>query len=71
LYASGYKDEITGIKTYYESKWLEHGIPIKYLKFRLQDTDRLKEPDIEIEPDSYRSAGRSVKPRHSANNKIL
>ena len=71
LYASRYKGEITGIKTYYESKWLEHGIPIKYLKFRLQDADRLKEPDIEIEPDSYRSAGRSVKPRHSANNKIL
>jgi tRNA (guanine-N7-)-methyltransferase len=70
LYKSGYQDEMTGIKTYYESKWLEYGIPIKYLKFRLQDEEQLKEPDIEIEPDNYRSAGRSVKPRHWANNKI-
>jgi tRNA (guanine-N7-)-methyltransferase len=55
--------EILRIQTYYESKWLEHGIPIKYLMFELQNASNLREPDVEIEPDSYRSAGRGVKPR--------
>jgi tRNA (guanine-N7-)-methyltransferase len=68
LYANGYQDEILGIQTYYESKWLEHGIPIKYLKFRLQNAKNLKEPDVEIEPDDYRSAGRGVKPRRTNSN---
>jgi len=61
LYGRGYQDEILSIKTYYETKWMEHGIPIKYLKFRLLDASHLKEPDVEIEPDLYRSAGRGVK----------
>lgn len=68
LYGNGYEDEILTIKTYYESKWLDHGIPIKYLKFELQDTENLMEPDVEIIPDDYRSAGRGVKPRRIANN---
>ncbi|PWD99173.1 tRNA (guanosine(46)-N7)-methyltransferase TrmB [Marinilabilia rubra] len=67
LYSNGYQNEILAIKTYYESKWLKHGIPIKYLKFELRNGDNLVEPDVEIEPDDYRSAGRGVKPRRTAN----
>jgi tRNA (guanine-N7-)-methyltransferase len=67
LYANGYQDEILSIQTYYESKWLRHGIPIKYLKFKLGDASGLVEPDVDIEPDSYRSAGRGVRSRRTGN----
>jgi tRNA (guanine-N7-)-methyltransferase len=67
LYSNGYQDDILGIQTYYEKKWLDHGIPIKYLKFELQNADELVEPEVEIEPDEYRSAGRGVKPRRTGN----
>jgi len=43
------------IKTYYESMWLERGIPIKYIQFRLPQEGVLEEPDVEIELDDYRS----------------
>ncbi|MFO8001298.1 MAG: tRNA (guanosine(46)-N7)-methyltransferase TrmB [Marinilabilia sp.] len=66
LYNDGYVDDILSIRTFYESKWLAHNIPIKYLKFRLDNEDGLTEPDVDIEPDDYRSAGRGVKPRRSA-----
>lgn len=46
------------IKTYYEQQWLSRGIPIKYLCFRLPHTGELKEPDVEIELDTYRSYAR-------------
>ncbi len=65
LYKDGYQDDILGIQTYYESKWLAHAISIKYLKFNLDCTSELIEPDVEIEPDSYRSAGRGVKSRRT------
>ncbi len=65
LYKSGLQDEILSIQTYYEKKWLDHGIPIKYLKFRLGLNSELNEPEVDIEPDSYRSAGRGVKSRNS------
>ena len=47
--------EATSIQTYYESMWLERGISIKYLKFQLARAVPLREPDVEIEFDSYRS----------------
>ncbi len=68
LYSCGYQDDILSIQTYYERKWLEQGIPIKYLKFVLQKADGLIEPYVDIEPDNYRSAGRGVKPRRTGNN---
>ncbi len=68
LYASGFTGEILSIKTYYETKWLEHGIPIKYLRFRLPGHQELAEPDVEIEYDDYRSAGRGVKLRSAKSN---
>ena len=55
---------ILGIRTYYESMWLERGLNIKYIKFKLPKEGTLTEPDVEIEHDDYRSyhrEGRSGK----------
>ncbi len=51
--------EVTGIRTYYEQMWLVRGIKIKYMRFLLPHNGKLIEPDIEIEPDEYRSYGRN------------
>ena len=59
LYHSGQADEILSIRTYYEQQWLDRGLSIKYLKFRLIPGMELQEPDIEIELDDYRSYNRS------------
>lgn len=58
LYNSGLNDEILGIKTFYEQQWLDRGLTIKYIKFHLGSVPQLQEPDIEIEPDTYRSFSR-------------
>ena len=58
LYASGMADDILEIKTHYEMQWLQRGLTIKYLKFHLPHAGELQEPDIEIEPDTYRSYNR-------------
>ena len=50
---------ILGIQTYYEQQWLDRGLTIKYIKFRLPQTGTLVEPDVEIELDDYRSYNRS------------
>ena len=47
------------IQTYYEKMWLERGLSIKYIKFRLPHEGRLEEPDIEIPLDEYRSYHRT------------
>lgn len=59
LYHSGLVDDILNIKTYYEQQWLDRGLNIKYIKFLLPQHTLLKEPDVEIELDSYRSYNRS------------
>lgn len=59
LYHSGMADEILSIKTYYEQQWLERGLNIKYVKFRLPQEGALQEPEVEIELDEYRSYNRS------------
>ena len=51
--------EILGIHTYYEKQWLERGLNIKYMKFRLPHAGNLVEPDVEIELDEYRSFKRT------------
>jgi len=38
---------------------LDRGLSIKYIKFALPQDGVLKEPDVEIELDSYRSYNRS------------
>ena len=59
LYHSGLVDDILSIRTYYEQQWLDRGLNIKYLKFRLPQEGVLEEPDVEIELDDYRSYNRS------------
>ena len=59
LYASEWVDRVPRITTYYEAQWLGRGIPSKYIAFRLPAPDVvLTEPQVDIEPDSYRSFGR-------------
>lgn len=50
---------ILSIQTYYESMWMERGLNIKYIKFRLPREGQLEEPDVEIPLDDYRSYHRS------------
>ena len=46
------------IRTYYEQQWLDRGLTIKYLRFRLPAEGNLREPDVEIPLDDYRSYNR-------------
>lgn len=62
LYQSGLADDILEIKTYYEQQWLSRGLTIKYLQFHLPHEGDLTEPDIDIEPDGYRSYHRNQAP---------
>lgn len=50
---------ILGIRTYYESQWIERGMTIKYMKFTLPATGTLAEPDVDIPVDDYRSYKRA------------
>lgn len=58
LYTSHAGNPILNIRTYYEQQWLDRGLTIKYLAFRLDHTTQLAEPEIEIERDTYRSFSR-------------
>ncbi|MDR2147301.1 MAG: tRNA (guanosine(46)-N7)-methyltransferase TrmB [Tannerella sp.] len=58
LYHSGVTDKILSIQTYYEQQWLDRGLNIKYIQFICEPREKLIEPDIEIEPDAYRSYNR-------------
>jgi tRNA (guanine-N7-)-methyltransferase len=60
LYQSALLNETLGIKTFYEKQWLNRGLSIKYIAFRLNDAE-IKEPEIEIEKDNYRSFARNAK----------
>ncbi len=61
LYNSEILDDVLSIQTFYEKQWLDRGLTIKYLAFRLSHQELLKEPEVEIEKDPYRSFGRSAK----------
>lgn len=61
-HTEGLDDEtrrILSIQTYYESQWIERGLNIKYMKFRLLKDAPLTEPDVEIPVDDYRSYKRT------------
>ena len=47
------------LQTHYEKQWLDRGLTIKYLTWRLPSNPSLVEPEIEIEKDTYRSYGRN------------
>jgi tRNA (guanine-N7-)-methyltransferase len=63
IYNSGFADKILSLKTHYEQKWLERGLPIKYLQFKLDIGKELIEPEIEIEFDDYHSKGTGSRER--------
>ncbi len=54
-------EEARAIRTCYEQQWLGRGLTIKYLRFRTSRAD-WKEPEVEIERDTYRSYGRGRLP---------
>lgn len=58
LYASPLAEQLPDIRTHYEQQWLSRGKTIKFLSFPLARMAALAEPDIEIEPDDYRSYSR-------------
>jgi tRNA (guanine-N7-)-methyltransferase len=59
LYHSGLANEILSIRTFYEQQWLERGLNIKYLRFVCEPREKYVEPEVEIEPDGYRSYSRN------------
>ncbi len=60
LYASPLSGGVlTDIRTYYEQQWLDRGMTIKYICFRLPQDGELVEPEVDIPLDDYRSYGRS------------
>lgn len=59
LYAdAAFEGPLTQIRTHYERQWLGRGLTIKYIAFDLPAEGALSEPDIDIEPDTYRSYSR-------------
>jgi tRNA (guanine-N7-)-methyltransferase len=48
LYGSDPAGDVLSIKTYYEQRYLDKGIPITYLKFRIDSEDDITEPEPEI-----------------------
>ena len=58
LYQDLKDDLLLDIQTYYEKQWLSRGLTIKYLQFCLPHDLTLKEPEIEIPLDDYRSFNR-------------
>lgn len=59
LYAREQYPDASALKTHYECQWLDRGLSIKYLCWRLAHKDTFAEPTIEIEFDTYRSYGRN------------
>lgn len=51
--------KILSIQTYYEAQWIDRGLNIRYMKFRLPHDGALEEPDVEIPLDEYRSYKRT------------
>ena len=56
---TNYFDDARALKTHYEKQWLDRGMKIKYIVWRLSPLAQWEEPTIEIEKDSYRSYGRN------------
>ena len=56
IYGSGYADEVLSVKTAYEKRFLEMGLPITYTRFTLDDTVRFDwfdwEEDDKAEKDN-------------------
>lgn len=59
LYRTVPEQRDLSIRTGYEQQWLERGLNIKYVQFVCEQRGTLVEPDVDIEPDPYRSYNRS------------
>ena len=59
LYGSGLADEILSIQTFYEQQWRTRGLNIKYIRFICEPRETCIEPEVKIEPDTYRSFNRN------------
>ena len=70
LYASAElrDNPILNLKTHYEKQWLDRGMKIKYICFRLDHKENLIEPEVDIEKDTYRSYGRNYSPKKETND---
>jgi len=56
-----------GVQTYYEQMWMARGLNIRYMRWHLPHSTPLREPDVEIELDDYRSYHRTKRsPRQKA-----
>lgn len=53
--------QVPNIQTFYEKQWLDRGLDIKYVRFSLPAGQVWNEPDVDIEPDEYRSFGRNAR----------
>ena len=51
LYGSGQADVVHGIKTFYEQQFMEEGLNIHYLKFRLPKDREIIEPERDEEEE--------------------
>ncbi len=62
LYASELNAVVPPIKTFYEQQWLSRGLTSKYIAWKLPGgiASSLSEPEVDIEPDTYRSFGRGT-----------
>lgn len=56
----GAPEGLCEIRTYYEQQWLDRGLTIKYLRWRLPADGDLAEPTDEIPYDTYRSFSRGT-----------
>lgn len=61
-------NDILNIRTFYEQQWLDRGLTIKYIALKLDHDTVLKEPDVEIERDTYRSFSRGELQMPEINN---
>ncbi len=50
IYGTGFADELLSIKTAYEKEFLSQGLPITYLKFNINGTEPIKDPES-FDPD--------------------
>jgi tRNA (guanine-N7-)-methyltransferase len=61
VYSEPETDPVLNIRTFYENQWIGRGLTIKYISF-VPHREPLVEPQVEIEPDPYRSFGRGTVP---------
>gem|GEM_PF-5907048 len=53
IYGSGWANELLSIKTKYETQFLQQGLPITYMAFRLESHENLRVRLVEPEVTDY------------------